>query len=446
MRLLAPVLASLTFLCASAGAAPGGLPVRDDVWTQEQLEAVTLRIQADVEKLRGARFLRPVQVRITDHAGFLEHIQSRVEELIPDGMIERDQSMARMLALVPHDMDVWAESLALLREAVGGFYDPGADTFYLMESFTGKVAEIILSHELTHALDDQLFGIDGPLAERVQSADASAAFSAVVEGSGTALMGLWTMQHIGQLTPEDLADAGDMGADAMAKAPPYLWKPMLATYLQGQRFLNRGYRVFRREGKTFLDVVAHAFGAPPLSTEQVLHPEKYWESEHLDLPRVLVHRIDALPPGWDPMGSTVLGELLLALVVADESERAPLDLTDPMAVASMSFTNAAASGWDGDEALLLGRGDARVLHVATLWDDAAEASAFRAALESRRSAIESSLAALDPNSAGAGLRLAAPAPDAVSFTLFHGVPAADLGALLATLTVTEPAPESDAGR
>ena len=146
------------------------------------------------------------------------------------------------------------------------------------------------------------------------------------------------------------------------------------------------------------------------------------------------------------MVSTVLGELLLALVVEDESERAPLDLTDPMAVASMSFTNAAASGWDGDEALLLGRGDARVLHVATLWDDAAEASAFRAALESRRPAIESSLAALDSPSVGSGLRLAAPAPDAVSFTLFHGVPAADLGALLGTLTVTEPAPESDAGR
>ncbi|MDP6410449.1 MAG: hypothetical protein QGI46_13820, partial [Planctomycetota bacterium] len=290
------LLAVPVLLGLQAGQLVAGGGFVDDVWTQEQLEAATRRIQADVERLRGAKFLRPVEVRITDHAGFLAHVRARVEKVIPEGMIERDQTMARMLALVPPDMDVWAETLALLRESVGGFYDPGADTFYLMESFTGKVAEIILSHELTHALDDQLFGIDAPLAERVRNADASSAFSAVVEGSGTALMGLWTMQHIGQLTPEELAAAGDLGAGAMAEAPPYLWKPMLASYLQGQRFLNRGYRTFRRQEKTYLDVVAHAFASPPLSTEQVLHPEKFWDSEQRDDPRPLVHRLDALPP------------------------------------------------------------------------------------------------------------------------------------------------------
>ncbi|MDP6539254.1 MAG: hypothetical protein QF903_04810 [Planctomycetota bacterium] len=441
MHRILPLLSALPALglCSpqeSAADEQGG-----EVWTQEQLEAATRRIQGDVERLRGAKFLRPVEVRITDQAGFLEHALERVEKVVPEGTIERDQAMARMLALVPPDMDVWAETLAVLSDAVGGFYDPGTDTFYLMESFTGKLAEIILAHELTHALDDQLFGIDRPLVERAANADASSAFSAVVEGSGTALMGLWTMQHIGEIPPEELAAASELGAGAMASAPPYLWKPMLASYLQGQRFLNRGYRHLRRQGKSYLDVVAHAFAEPPLSTEQVLHPEKYWDAELRDDPRAIAHRLDALPVGWEPMGSTVFGELLWALVVADESERAPPDFTDPMAASTMVFTNEAATGWDGDQALLLARGAARVLHVATLWDDAAEAAGFRTALEARRGGIAASLAALDADGAGSGLLFAAaPAPDGVTFTLYHGLPEAELPALLATL-----APPDSAG-
>jgi hypothetical protein len=57
-------------------------------------------------------------------------------------------------------MDLLAKTMELLTEQVGGFYSPASETFYLMRSFTGDAARIILAHELCHALDDQHFDLD----------------------------------------------------------------------------------------------------------------------------------------------------------------------------------------------------------------------------------------------------------------------------------------------
>jgi hypothetical protein len=47
-----------------------------------------------------------------------------------------------------------------------------------------SLTKITLAHELDHALDDQLFDIDGTLKKIGEDTDAQLAFHAVVEGSG----------------------------------------------------------------------------------------------------------------------------------------------------------------------------------------------------------------------------------------------------------------------
>ena len=398
-------------------------------WTQAELEAVTREIQAEVEELRGESFERPVDVKVTGREGFIAHAKERMEKLTSPPELAAEEDMAKLLGLVPPTMDLWGVTFEVLEDQVGGFYDPGSDTFYLMESFTGAVAKIILAHELTHALDDQLYDIDGTLSKVLANRDAAAAYQAVVEGSGTAMMTKWMLKFGGQLTPEEASKAASMGTESLGVAPAYVWKPLLASYTTGNTFLDRGYRIQKKLGRSFSDVTRMAFVDPPRSTEQVLHPKKYWDEEERDEPDDVAIEGE-LPEGWEELERTTLGELVLALVTDDSG---PVDFTNPLAVAFIKYTNEAAEGWGGDEAVLCGQEDARLLHVATTWDTPTDAEEFRAALEAREAAWSRDVEAL-----GGGVELLAADPERpllVRFSAWSGCDAATAEAAARTLRV-----------
>jgi hypothetical protein len=149
-------------------------------WTQAELEQVSEEIKSDIEALRGKKFKRPIKVQITDKKGFLEYAHKRQELTETPERKARDEEIAKLLGLIPPEMDLQAAMEKLLESQVGGFYDPGSDTFYLMETFGGDLARIILSHELTHALDDQYFDLDGSLKKLHHETDAEFAYQAIV--------------------------------------------------------------------------------------------------------------------------------------------------------------------------------------------------------------------------------------------------------------------------
>ncbi|MFT4543003.1 MAG: hypothetical protein ACI841_003063 [Planctomycetota bacterium] len=376
------------------GSALGWSP--QDKWTQRELERVTRVIERHVEELRGHSFKRPTEVRVADRKGFLSYVLQRDAEHRSKQQQITDQDLARHLGLIPADMDLMETTLELLEQQVGGFYDPSGDTFYLMETFGGGVAKVILAHELTHALDDQLFDLDAPFRQRKGNSDALLAYSCVVEGSGTNVMNRWTLGHRDEVSNEDLIAASSMGADSLAKAPPYLWKPLMAAYLKGEAFLMVGYKQLKKERKrdeprpSINQAIDAAFAAPPLSMEQILHPEKYWSESERDDPSTVHHSLEDFPAGWKLRSRDVLGELSLALFTQPVHKRKGLDMSNPMALLTMKYTSAAVEGWDGDEVVLLENGNARVLHLATTWDTSADAKEFRDALRAIKPALMTS--------------------------------------------------------
>jgi len=412
--LSALLLATLTLGASAARPAAEVAPLADDeARTQAELEAVTAEIQAEVAELRGQEFLRPVAVQVTDGEGFVKYALERLESMGGKEQLQAEEELAKMLGLVPPSMDYLQVTLDMLEGQVGGFYDPASEAFYLMEAFTGPIARIILAHELTHALDDQLYDLDGTFEARLDDRDGSAAFSAVVEGSGTAVMNLWTMQNIGELDPEDLKKISDLTAESMAGVPAALWKPMIGSYTQGQAFLNKGYRLLKREGKSMTDVTRMAFEDPPHTTEQILHPEKYWDAERRDEPLRFELGAPDLPEGWGLLDQSTLGEMALAMLAEEEPE---VDLADPMSMLSVSYTNDAARGWGGDRTALYGRGADRFLFVVTYWDSEEDASEFAAALGPRLGPWRAALGELDAEGRGSGVELSSE-PDARRVTI-----------------------------
>lgn len=350
-------------------------------WSQEELERVSDEIKAEVEKLRGLAFLRPVQVRLTDNRGFLEYVKKRQELSMSPGRIERDETVAKLLGLIAPDLDLVATFEKFVAEQVGGFYDPSTDTFFLMESFTGGIAKVILAHELTHALDDQHFDIDGTLEKLGEDSDATFAYHAVVEGSGTATMNRWTLQKLGEkaLDTTDLTAASTLGSKGLSEAPPYIWKPLIAAYLRGEGFLVRtaGMNIAMKAAEN--EDVRRAFKDPPRSSEQILHPEKYWDEARRDEPRQVRFDVAGLSPEWKVLGEDTLGELVLALVAAP-LDRKGFDAANPLAILGLRYTNEAAEGWGGDRVVLLAKGDLRCIDFVTVWDRPEDAREFEAAL------------------------------------------------------------------
>jgi hypothetical protein len=400
-------------------------------WTQAHLEQVTATIQTQVEALRGEKYARPVDVEITDTRGFIEHATQRMEKLTTEAQLSAEEDVAKLLGLVPPEMDLWATTFAVLEGQVGGFYDPGNDTFYLMESFTGTLAKIILAHELTHALDDQLYDIDGTLKPLLKHRDRAAAFQAVVEGSGTAMMSQWMGAYGEPLSPAEAAQAASMGTESLSEAPPYVWKPLLASYTIGNTFLDRGYRMRKKDGLTFADVTRIAFQSPPCSTEQVLHPEKYWKESERDDP-VQIELEIAPPADWKVLEESSLGELALTLMTEEPKE---IDFSNPMALVFLKYTNAAARGWGGDSMVLLGSEEGRYLRVMTIWDSAKDADEFRAALEERLASWSRDVALLGEGGTVNLEPAATAAPLAVSFSAWHGVSDAQLESLAKAVSV-----------
>jgi hypothetical protein len=170
----------------------------------------------------------------------------------------------------------------------------------------------------------------------------------LAEGDASLLETQWLRTYA---TQDDLTEIlgflDSLRSPVLDSAPAYLQAELLFPYEQGLAFVQRLYL----KGKW--SAVDSAYRAPPASTEQILHPERYPE----DRP-VIVDLPESLPgpgPGWRLLDHGTLGEWSLGLALAVH-----LPETDAAAT---------AEGWGGDSYLLFGLGDsASVLVLVAAWD------------------------------------------------------------------------------
>jgi hypothetical protein len=254
---------------------------------------------------------------------------------------------------------------------VAGFYVPQDGDLYVVSRSgrLGPVERTTFAHEYTHALQDQHFPLLKALEEAAApgapaNSDRDYARLALIEGDATLAMTYWAQQH---LSPLDLlgllaSSLEPAQQQALAAMPPFLRNVTLFPYQDGLQFVL-GLQV----GGDWT-AVDRAFGAPPQSTEQVLHPDKYAASEQplaVALPADLATRMGG---GWSVDSQDTLGELQV---------RAWLQAVGGPGAAQAAAV--AAAGWGGDRvAVLAGPGGAWGLALRTVWDSDPDASEFLA--------------------------------------------------------------------
>jgi len=366
------LLASIVSVQPEATPAPG---VSAEIL--DLARAITPRVEA----IRGRRFERDVAMQVVDDETARRHFEQRATKLWPREQIEHEQRALAQLGLIPEGTSLLDALLDLLEEQAGGYYDPETDTFYVLDDIPDGTASILIAHELTHALDDQHFDIDGLLASAMQDDDRSAALSAVIEGSGTLIMSKFMVEEIqaGRLSADllDELQQSEAGrAERLRAAPAYLQRGLLASYALGTTFLLRGdpARIRRRVSGDDID---RAFIEPPHSTRQILHPSLYWGEEPLRAVALsLPDLATELGEGWRLAASGQLGELNMVLLVSDNATAA----TDLDAMDSSQWTSPAATGLRADVYHHYVLGEARVTLLLTRWEDPDEAAEFRRAL------------------------------------------------------------------
>jgi hypothetical protein len=220
-------------------------------------------------------------------------------------------------------------------------------------------------HELTHALDDQLFDMTAQMKTWNGSFDRALAYGALAEGDAMSVeMRFFTGGAIvGQPLEQLRAQADAMGEHVLRQqfggTPPAIVLAFKSQYTEGLVFAEAVRRTEKKNA-----AMDAAFRAPPASTEQVLHPEKHLAGE--DPPIGLVQ---PAPPGTATvLVSTTMGELGIRIVLLS---------------AGMSVKEAvpAAAGWGGDTAALVSFPAGEALLWTTTWDTEADATAFYEAMK-----------------------------------------------------------------
>jgi hypothetical protein len=347
--------------------------------TQAEAEAAVTAVLPEIQSIRGFDFEAKVPVTVIEDRQARDYALGRFRRMTPEAKIRADQTVYRLLGLVPKDLDVLKALLDVLEEQAGGFYDPGTKSFYLLDDMPKEATALLAAHEMTHALEDQRYDIDARLVKLIDDDDASFALSAVIEGSATAAAAVYVANGIatGKMDPGQLGAMGETAkTERLSALPAVMRRQLLGPYVLGLTFLGRGDVERLQDGFPQDDVDA-AWAHPPRSSEQILHPDKYWDPKRCDEPRrvVIPNPAPRLGKGWKLAGSGVLGELTLGSLVDAATPQAA-----DLASGREPWTNAAASGWGGDRFELWTNGDAAVVLLATVWDTAKDAAEFAAAL------------------------------------------------------------------
>jgi hypothetical protein len=238
-------------------------------------------IAEELTQISGMQLRHPVPCDFITKAKINEFLNKRIKEEAKPEEIRAEELTLKKFGLVPQDFDLAKTTVDLLTEQAAAFYDYDRKKLFITESTTTEPQEPVLAHELSHALADQSFNLGKYIRQGRKSDDGSTARLAVMEGQATWLMSEYLARRNGQslkTSPELVAMMSTMSDSAggqypvFDKAPLYLRLTLVFPYTKGMLFQQA---VVQRDGNGgFAEVFRH----PPQSTQQILHPEKYFEN------------------------------------------------------------------------------------------------------------------------------------------------------------------------
>jgi len=327
-------------------------------------------IEPALARERKLDFIKPVRVAVDTPEQAQKAIANQITRDHTDEELSIGGESGAMTGLYPPDIDLKLKTLQLMHDQVVAFYDPDAKQMVIVEGRNGSAAqrattgaamdELVIAHELTHALQDQHFGIQQMLERVKNNDDKTLALKCVAEGDATlAAFGLTagglrtaalesTLKRLAALSINPPAEQHDM--------PLAVVMPMLFEYSAGSRFVAEAWR--HGGWKAVNQLYRH----PPLSSQQIIHPELYFNRPTPPI-EIELAGYNKLLEGWKKVDDDTYGELLLELLLR---RNLPFDAPALSVVAR----------WAGDRIITLQKGGQLTLLWVIAFHDEASAQQF----------------------------------------------------------------------
>ncbi len=329
------IILIVLWLCAAAlMPAPLHAENADTAIQPDTIAAMVTTIQEEVEVLRGLQYTEPLTPGIASKDTIHSYLERALDE---DPMIQKQEDYAcalRVLGYLSSDesLDLRKLYTDIFTEQIAGFYDEKNQMLYVSKKYMSDdiVSKSILAHEMCHALQDQHFALETLLKARFGNEDQLMALMSVIEGDATILMSEYQSTHLSLKNLLSMMKTLTYDQEAFSSAPYFIQARFLFPYLQGMHFVNRAIAMggTARRNSLFEDV--------PESTEQILHPEKYYfpatydEPTTVSLPKPAPHS----PTGWSLVLQNTLGEYMIRILFEQKDMR--------------DVSTEIAQGWDGD--------------------------------------------------------------------------------------------------
>jgi hypothetical protein len=318
-------------------------------------------INGQVVQSRNLRPLRNVERAFMNHDQLRAYFTKSIDEQYPIEAEQRQRAVLQALDMPAASADRAAQVDDAVKSILG-FYDHTTKQLVVVtdRATMGVSDRVTYAHEFTHSLQDQHYDLKRLFARASGNGDYEEAIRALVEGDATVSMGLYAQAN---LTAMDIASyqieqvqALDFSGILSPGSGPLTESAAAFPYTDGANFVA----LLHESGGW--EAVEGAYANPPRSTEQILHPEAYFnghEPRRIELPDLAVH----LGGSWKAIAEDTLGELYTRIYLEQR-----IDIDNAIQ---------AGVGWGGDRYQVLQDGQGRLaLALRTAWDDPLDAAEF----------------------------------------------------------------------
>jgi len=333
------------------------LPITpDDGYDRSELEALLARTMARVELVRELEFTRNVDVEVISRE---EYRRQNVFEQEPDPF---QNQVYEATFLINESTDAADAFNEVYSGSVGGYYYDDQIVLVSNDPDATQVDRATLAHELQHALQDQhgLYVSRGG-----DTTDASAARTALSEGEANFVMDRY--QERCRSEWECIPEPEEGNSTRSYNVGLFL--TLFVPYSDGPTYVES---LYQRGG---WDAVGAAYDDPPLSTAQVIHPERYPDEDPVE---VTVE--DRSSGDWrrmrggsgvsDTLGEAVLYAMFWHNGVIEEDHL----FSDER---RYNYSHPITEGWAGDRVQPYRNGNQFGYVFETVWDTPADAREFR---------------------------------------------------------------------
>lgn len=323
-----------------------------------ELQAFVDEVTENVAELRGLELQEDLQFATMSRDDLTEMLEDEVD------LSQSDIDLYWVMRLID-DRDIDLEQMLIDVQAadIYGFYDPETKETYVIseDEELGALEEVFLAHEITHALQDQHFGLERMMDQDDRDYDAQNTFLAIVEGDAVLTQELYAQQYLGseglmEYQQEAMAALQDDEMDElMEEIPPYVIESLSFPYIAGPMFMLQAYDGDLNSIDQFLE-------DPPTSTQQILNPQAYQQGEIDDPVAVeLPDLLEQLDDGWDLWDEGTFGVFNLSFMLEMNGIAEPDD---------------ALESWAGDGFAMYQDGEDVISILATRWDEDVHAGEF----------------------------------------------------------------------